>query len=80
MGVGWCQAPPSPHCPLAGLPVLARVHVWDLCPPLTLLAWQADSSVSGLVRGQFHWMSQSPDSQCLDLPVFDLCPLRVDTK
>lgn len=50
---------PLPHCPPAGLPVLALVHVWDHCPGLTLLAWQADSPVSGLVQGQFHWTAPS---------------------
>ena len=46
MGEHWCQAPPSPHCPLGGLPALSRAHLKDLCPPLTLLAGLADSSFS----------------------------------
>lgn len=27
MGEHWCQAPPSPHCPLRGLPALSCAHL-----------------------------------------------------
>lgn len=64
----WVMAGAKPRPPHIVLSVdfphsLVSVHLWDLCPPLTLLAWRADSSVSASVALCSGWNSKNMLSQ-----------------